>query len=72
MEIDVFEEILDWDAMRLEESRSLVEELPCEGPIVFEDESITLHHASYEKEYINISLQCVNVKGKHLVEKWGL
>lgn len=40
--------------------------------MVFEDDSITLHHSNYEKESRKISLQCVNVKGKHVVEKWGL
>lgn len=39
--------------------------------MVFEDESITLHCASYEKKSRNISLQCVDVKGKHIVEKWA-
>jgi hypothetical protein len=46
---------------------SLAEELAHEGLVVFEDESITLNRASYEKESKNLALQCVSVKGKHLV-----
>ena len=40
--------------------------------MVFEDKSITLHCASYEKDFRKISLQCASIKGKHVVEKWGL
>lgn len=72
MKIDVFEEILDWDLVWLVERKEFLEELNHDGPMVFEYESVTLHHAHYEKESINISLQRVRVKGKHLVEKWGL
>lgn len=39
--------------------------------MVFQDESITLHPISYEKESRNISLQCIIIKGKHVIEKWG-
>ena len=71
MKIDVSKEIPDEDTLQLEESISLKEELAREGTIIFEDESIILHHANYEKESKNISLQWVSIKGKNLVEKWG-
>lgn len=48
------------------------EELACEGPMIFEDESITLHHSNYEKESKKLSLKCISVKGKHVVRMWGL
>ena len=30
-----------------------------------------MHYASYQKDLRKLSLQCVNVKGNHIVEKWG-
>ena len=72
MEIDVSKEMLDWVALWLEESRTLAKELTHEAPMVFENESITLHHTSYEKESKKLSLQCISVKEKHLLEKWRL
>jgi aspartyl/asparaginyl-tRNA synthetase len=29
-----------------------------------------LHRANYQKDSRKLSLQCINVKGKHVVEKW--
>ena len=49
----------------------LIQELDCEGLVVFKDESITLCHATYQKDLRKISLQCVSVKGKQIIEKWG-
>ena len=53
------------------ERRALEEELDCEGLVVFEDESITLHCFSYEKDSRNILLQCISIKRKHVFEKCG-
>jgi hypothetical protein len=64
MEVDMSNKIPNWAEIRLTKSRALVEELAHEGPIVFEDESITLHLASYQKDSRNLSLQHVNIKGK--------
>ena len=72
MEVDISEQILDWEKIQLAESRALEEELACEGYFVFEDESVTLHRASYQKDSRKLSLQRVSVKGKQVVEKWGL
>ena len=66
MQFDTFEQIPDWEAIQLAESRALVEELACEGPFVFEDDLVTLHHFSYQKDTKNILLQRVSVKGKHV------
>ena len=57
--------------MRLAKSKSLAEEWAREGPVFFEDESVTLHRTSYQKDSKNLSLKCVSVKGKHAIEKWG-
>jgi hypothetical protein len=43
-----------------------------EGLVVFEYGSVTLHHANYQKDSKNLSLQRIDVKGKHAIEKWGL
>ena len=39
MEIDTSKKILDWEAIWIAKSKALVENLPHEGPISFEDES---------------------------------
>lgn len=72
MEVDMLEKILYWIKMRLVESRVLEEKLACEGPIVFLDESFTLHHATYKKDSRNLTQQHLSVKGKQVIEKWGL
>lgn len=48
MEINVLDKIIHWSAIRLLESKALAEKLAREGPVIFQDESITLHRASYE------------------------
>lgn len=58
------QQIPDYAAMRLKESRALENELDHEGVVVFEDELVTLHHASYQKYSRRISLQHVSVKAK--------
>ena len=57
--------------MRLAESKALVEELARERHVFFEDNLVTLHHTSYQKDLRKISLQFINVKGKNVTEKWG-
>lgn len=45
--------------------------MTCEGLFILEDESDTLHHASYQKYSRKLLLQRVSVKGKWVIEKWG-
>lgn len=71
MDIDISDQILDWDIMKLDEIKALAEELAREGPVLFEDELVTLRHASYQKDLRNLSFQCVIIKGKHVIEKSG-
>lgn len=47
MEVDTSEQIPNWVAIRLAKSKVLVEELAHESVVVFQDDSITLNHASY-------------------------
>lgn len=72
VEVDTFEQILDQVAILLAESIALVEALDREGPISFDENSVTLHHASYQKDTRKILLQCVSVKGKWVTYKWHL
>ena len=46
MEVDTSMQILDWEAIRLSKSKVQAES-DYEGPVIFYDDSITLHHASY-------------------------
>lgn len=57
MEIDISEWIPNWVVIRLAENKTLDEELAREGPISFEDELVTLHCSSYQKDSINLLLQ---------------
>jgi len=72
MEVDISKQIPNWATMQLVESQALVEELAREGLVVFEDDTITLHHASYQKDSRKLSLQHVSFKGKHITKKWRL
>jgi len=46
------------------ESKHIVEELAYDGPTIFEKESVTLHHAKYDKEAMKLQIGRVNLKGK--------
>ena len=56
MEVDISKRFLDWVVVQLVESKALAEELAREGPIFLEDESVTFHRTSYQKDSRNISL----------------
>jgi hypothetical protein len=43
MEVDVVIGEPDWVEKRLIENREIIEELACQEPVVFEEESVTLH-----------------------------
>jgi len=38
---------------------------------IFEEESITLHHVSYNKESKKLLIEKLNLKNKKVVEKWN-
>ena len=71
MEVDMLEKIPDWATMQLEKNKVLAEELAREGLVVFEDELLILHHASYQKDSRKISLQRISIKGKQAIDKCG-
>jgi hypothetical protein len=43
MEVDAEEEDLDWATQRLLENKEITQELSCQEPLIFEEESVTLH-----------------------------
>jgi hypothetical protein len=45
----------------------VVEELACEEPLVFEEELVTLHHASFNKNSKKLQIEKVNLKNKKVV-----
>jgi hypothetical protein len=53
------------------ECRIVAKELACEEPLVFEEESITLHHATFNKNSKKLQVDKVNLKNKKVVEKWN-
>lgn len=71
MEIDTSEHILNWAAIHLVESKSFAEKMAHEGPIYFQDDSITMHHSNYQKDTRKLLLQRIYGKGKQVTKKWG-
>jgi hypothetical protein len=50
----------------------IAEELAREGPTVFEEEFVTLHHAKYDKQSKKLQIERVNLKDKRVTGKWSL
>jgi hypothetical protein len=55
---------------RMIESRVIAEELASQEPEIFEEESVTLHHATYNKNSKKLLIEKVNLKNKKVSEKW--
>ena len=72
MEVDTSMQILDWVAICLARIKYLDEELDCEGPVVFCDDSVTLHCVRYHRDSRYFFLQCVIIEGKQVIDTWGL
>lgn len=49
-----------------------MEELASKGIISFENYLVTLHHSNYQQDIRKLLLRHINVKGKQVIEKWGL
>jgi hypothetical protein len=45
--------------------------LACEEPIVFEEESVTLHRAAFNQNSKKLQIEKVNLKNKKVAEKWN-
>ena len=50
LEFDEANGVPTWVAMQIEDNKFKVEELARERPTIFEEESVTIHHAKYDKK----------------------
>jgi len=53
------------------ENIAITEESACQDPLVFEEESVTFHHATFNKESKKLLIEKINLKNKKVVEKWN-
>jgi hypothetical protein len=70
MDMDEIIEEHDWSAQRLLETREIVDAIMTQDPKIFEEESVTLHHAAYNHETKKLLLEKVNTKNKKSSERW--
>jgi hypothetical protein len=52
------------------ETREIVDAIITQDPKIFEEESVTLHHAAYNHETKKLLLEKVNTKNKRSSERW--
>jgi hypothetical protein len=73
MELDVNIEEIEFagEEQRLEESKTIAKELATQEPIIFEEESLTLHHATFNKNSRKLVIEKINAKNKKIQEKWN-
>jgi hypothetical protein len=71
MEVDNDNQVPEWVVVQIVESQQLVEELACEGPTIFEEQSLTLHNTKYNKEARKVQIEKIHVKNKKVTEKWN-
>ena len=69
MEVDTSMQIPYWVDIWLSERKYVAMELAREGHVVFYNDFVTLHCASYYKGTRNLLLQRVIIKGKQVVDK---
>jgi hypothetical protein len=50
MEVEKIDEVPAWEVIQMVEIHHIAEELACEGPTIFEEKSLALHHTRYNKE----------------------
>ena len=70
MEVDNVIEEPSWEEQRIIETRVIAEELVSQEPYIFEEESITLNHATYHESSKKMLIEKVNLKNKKVSEKW--
>jgi hypothetical protein len=71
MEVDVEVEDPDWVEKILLENRAITKEFSFQEPLVFEEEYVTFHHTTFNKESKNSLIEKINLKNKKVVEKWN-
>jgi uncharacterized membrane protein len=71
MDVDNVLEEPNWSEQRLVETQEIAEALVTQESKMFEEESITLHHATYHKSSNKLLIVKVNMKNKKVFEKWN-
>jgi hypothetical protein len=64
MDMDEIIEEPDWSAERMLEMREIANSITTQDPKIFEEESVTLHHTTYNRETKNLLLEKVNTKNE--------
>jgi hypothetical protein len=49
----------------------IVRELTTQEPIIFEEDSLTLNHATFNKSSLKLVIEKTNAKNKKIQEKWN-
>jgi hypothetical protein len=70
MDMDELIEEPGWSVQRLLETREIVDAMMTQDPEIFEEESVTLHHVTYNRETKKLLLEKVNTKNKKSSERW--
>jgi len=60
------------EEQRLEESKKIAKELVTQEPIIIEEESLTPHCATFNKNSRKLVIKKINAKNKKIQEKWNL
>jgi hypothetical protein len=68
MELDVNVEEIEFadEEQMIQESRMISRELSTQEPIIFEEESLTLHHATFNKSSRKLVIEKINAKNKNI------
>jgi len=69
MEVDDIVGVPTWAEKRIIKSRATTEELASQEPKVFEEEFVTLHHTTYNRNK-KLLIEKVKLRKKKVFEKW--
>jgi hypothetical protein len=70
MDVDELIEEPSWSEQRLLETQEIIEALVTQEPEIFEEESVTLHHTTYNRASKKLLIEKVNTKNKKVSKKW--
>jgi hypothetical protein len=70
MDMDELIEEPRWSAQILLETREIANAMITQNPKIFEEESGTLNHATYNRETKKLIIEKVNTKNKKSSERW--
>jgi hypothetical protein len=70
MDMDEIIKELDWSGKRMLETREIYGAIMTQDLEIFEEESVSLHHAIYNRETTKLLLEKVNTKNKKSSKRW--